>query len=264
MAFPASCPGYQAWSTAGTASSQGISTGPPVWSTTTVRGFAAATAATSSSWRPGSVMSSQVAALGVPLAGAADEDEGRVGLRGRPRRRRRSPRRRAGGRCRRGSRRRRGCGREWRRTRARPRGLRPAVRSTSPTTGSQPSSKKVRPGVQPVQASATRAPSTSTRARPAECTPTRCDAGRLGGEGAGQAEREAGGVDAAVGDRADQEGLGLVHLGDMRDRAREVGAVEPLGPERAGQQRLEAVVGAALRRRSGDRRRARRRGRPRG
>ena len=52
-ARPNSWPGYQAWSTAGTRSSHGIATGLPALSTTIVRGLAAATASTSSSWRPG-------------------------------------------------------------------------------------------------------------------------------------------------------------------------------------------------------------------
>ena len=45
--------GSQAWTTAPTWSSQGISTGPPVLRTTTVRGLASATAASSRSWSPG-------------------------------------------------------------------------------------------------------------------------------------------------------------------------------------------------------------------
>ena len=45
MASPPRWPGYQAWITAGVFSSQGISTGPPVSSTTTVRALAAVTAA---------------------------------------------------------------------------------------------------------------------------------------------------------------------------------------------------------------------------
>src|SRR5690348_15690190 len=48
-AVPLSCPGYQASSTPATWESQGIATGAPALTTTTVRGFAAATAQTSAS-----------------------------------------------------------------------------------------------------------------------------------------------------------------------------------------------------------------------
>ena len=54
MASPPRWPGYQAWITAGGFSSQGISTGPPVSSTTTVLALAAATASISPSWSSGS------------------------------------------------------------------------------------------------------------------------------------------------------------------------------------------------------------------
>ena len=56
-ASPPRWPGYQAWTIAGTASAQGISTGPPVSSTATVLGCAAATAAISASWWLGRRMS---------------------------------------------------------------------------------------------------------------------------------------------------------------------------------------------------------------
>ena len=49
IACPASWPGNQACMAAGTASSQGMRTGPPVCKTTTVRGLALTTASTSSS-----------------------------------------------------------------------------------------------------------------------------------------------------------------------------------------------------------------------
>ena len=52
-AWPNCWPGSQACSTAPTRPSQGIRTGPPVLSTTTVRGLASATAAISRSWSPG-------------------------------------------------------------------------------------------------------------------------------------------------------------------------------------------------------------------
>ena len=52
-ALPPSWPGYQASTTAATLLSHGISTGPPVFKTTTVRGLAAATAAIKASWSPG-------------------------------------------------------------------------------------------------------------------------------------------------------------------------------------------------------------------
>ena len=48
--LPSSSPGYQASRIAGTWSIHGMSTGAPLLSTTTVRGLAAATAATSASW----------------------------------------------------------------------------------------------------------------------------------------------------------------------------------------------------------------------
>ena len=53
IAAPSSCPGYQSSSTAETRSSQGINTAPPVLSTTTVRGLAAATASMSAFSSPG-------------------------------------------------------------------------------------------------------------------------------------------------------------------------------------------------------------------
>src|SRR6266511_838428 len=53
-AFPSSSPGYQACRIAGTWLTHGMRTGLPVLTTTTVRGFAAATADTSASWLPGS------------------------------------------------------------------------------------------------------------------------------------------------------------------------------------------------------------------
>ncbi len=52
MASPPSAPGYQASSTPCTLSSQGISTGLPVSSTTMVCGLAAATASMRASWPP--------------------------------------------------------------------------------------------------------------------------------------------------------------------------------------------------------------------
>ena len=58
MAAPASCPENHASRTAATLSSQGSSTGAPLLTTTTVRGFAARTARTRSSWRPGSASES--------------------------------------------------------------------------------------------------------------------------------------------------------------------------------------------------------------
>jgi hypothetical protein len=51
-AFPSSSPGYQASRTAGTWLSHGMRTGLPLFTTTIVRGFAAATADTSASWSP--------------------------------------------------------------------------------------------------------------------------------------------------------------------------------------------------------------------
>ncbi len=53
-AAPASWPGNQLSSTAGTCARHGSSTGEPELTTTTVCGLAAATRGTSSSWRPGS------------------------------------------------------------------------------------------------------------------------------------------------------------------------------------------------------------------
>ena len=53
-ASPISWPGNHSCRTAGTSSSHGIVTGEPVLSTTTVFGLAATTAATRSSWSPGS------------------------------------------------------------------------------------------------------------------------------------------------------------------------------------------------------------------
>src|SRR3954465_2007062 len=50
MALPSCSPGNQVSGPPFTGDSQGIATGPPVWSTTTVRGFAFATAATSACW----------------------------------------------------------------------------------------------------------------------------------------------------------------------------------------------------------------------
>ena len=49
-ALPSSSPGYHACRIAGTLSAHGISTGPPLLTTTMVRGLAATTACTSSSW----------------------------------------------------------------------------------------------------------------------------------------------------------------------------------------------------------------------
>jgi hypothetical protein len=54
MAVPSSSPGYHASTTPATSPSQGMSTGPPVLSTTTVRGLAAATALISAFSSPGS------------------------------------------------------------------------------------------------------------------------------------------------------------------------------------------------------------------
>ena len=54
MAVPSSSPGYQASMTPAARLSHGISTGPPVLSTTTVRGLAAATVAMSWFSPPGS------------------------------------------------------------------------------------------------------------------------------------------------------------------------------------------------------------------
>src|SRR5919205_1675850 len=51
-ALPSSSPGYHASTIAGTRDTHGMSTGPPVLSTTTVRGLAAATAEMSASWLP--------------------------------------------------------------------------------------------------------------------------------------------------------------------------------------------------------------------
>ena len=48
-----SSPGYQVTRTAAARSAQGISTGDPALTTTTVRGLASSTASTSSRWRPG-------------------------------------------------------------------------------------------------------------------------------------------------------------------------------------------------------------------
>jgi hypothetical protein len=53
MALPLSCPGYQASITPATLSSHGMSTGPPVLSTTIVAGLAFATASISRAWSPG-------------------------------------------------------------------------------------------------------------------------------------------------------------------------------------------------------------------
>src|SRR6266567_4044279 len=53
VAAPPSAPGYHVCSTPLTCDSHGMSTAEPVWSTTTVCGFAAATAETSASWLPG-------------------------------------------------------------------------------------------------------------------------------------------------------------------------------------------------------------------
>ena len=52
-AVPLVCPGYQASTTAATLPSHGIATGAPALTTTTVCGFAAATAEISSSWADG-------------------------------------------------------------------------------------------------------------------------------------------------------------------------------------------------------------------
>ena len=54
IASPPRCPGYQAWSTAGTDPIHGIRTGPPVSSTATIFGWALATAAIRASWLLGS------------------------------------------------------------------------------------------------------------------------------------------------------------------------------------------------------------------
>src|SRR3954466_2470702 len=53
IALPSSWPGNQACSTLFTWPSHGISIGPPVVSTTTVFGFAAATALSPGTWLPG-------------------------------------------------------------------------------------------------------------------------------------------------------------------------------------------------------------------
>src|SRR5487761_2302909 len=53
MALPSTCPGYHASSTPATSWIHGISTAPPVLSTTTVRGFTAATAEISALASPG-------------------------------------------------------------------------------------------------------------------------------------------------------------------------------------------------------------------
>src|SRR5664280_1794514 len=53
MAVPSCSPGYHPSMTPATLPSQGMSTGPPVWSTTTVRGLAAATAAIRALSSPG-------------------------------------------------------------------------------------------------------------------------------------------------------------------------------------------------------------------
>ncbi len=58
-ASPISWPPNQASRIAGTSSAHGSSTGAPALTTTTVRGFAAATRRTSSSWRPGSASESR-------------------------------------------------------------------------------------------------------------------------------------------------------------------------------------------------------------
>ena len=79
--------------------SHGISTGPPVCSTTMVRGLAAATAATSSSWRPG--RRCQCRSLpSVSHSPLRPTKTRRYPPRAPPRRPRQSPRRRAAGRCR--------------------------------------------------------------------------------------------------------------------------------------------------------------------
>ena len=54
MAAPSCSPGYHASMTPATRCNHGIDTGPPVLSTTTVRGLAAATAWISASSSPGS------------------------------------------------------------------------------------------------------------------------------------------------------------------------------------------------------------------
>src|SRR5262252_1732938 len=65
IAVPNSWPGYHDSITPATLLSHGIRTAPPVLSTTTVRGFAAATAAMSWSWSPG--MASELRSLPSPV-----------------------------------------------------------------------------------------------------------------------------------------------------------------------------------------------------
>ena len=77
-----SSPGYQVMSTAPARVAQGISTGEPALTTTTVRGLTSSTASTSSRWRPGQRQVGAVVALGLPLPVGADDDHGDVGLGG--------------------------------------------------------------------------------------------------------------------------------------------------------------------------------------
>ena len=94
-AAPNCWPGYQACSTASTWCSHGISTGPPVLSTTIVLRLTAATASMSWSWSPGSASVDAVHALALRVVG---QDDRRVGVarrldgRGDARGRRRLPR----------------------------------------------------------------------------------------------------------------------------------------------------------------------------
>ena len=80
---PASCPGSHHQSTAGTSSSHGSSTGAPAFTTTTVRGFAAADPAHELvlASRQGEVRA--IPALGLGLGVGADDHDGEVGCRGR-------------------------------------------------------------------------------------------------------------------------------------------------------------------------------------
>ncbi len=79
MAAPSCSPGYQFSSTAATLSSHGMSTGPPVSSTTTVRGLAAATAVDEGVLVAGQLQCGLVERLGGVVP---DEDHGDPGLAG--------------------------------------------------------------------------------------------------------------------------------------------------------------------------------------
>jgi hypothetical protein len=173
-AWPPSWPGYQSWTSAAAASAHGIATGEPAFTTTIVRGQAAATAATSSSCRPGSENESRsrpsvsqsssrpttTTAASASRAAATARSSASAGSGGA------KPMRSPAG----------SPGRSWAKSTSISAEA-PAPSGTATSISREPSPKKALPRSRDVHRSMASRPSTRRRARPALTSESRCGPG---------------------------------------------------------------------------------------